>query len=86
MQPEIAKVNHTVREYLVELERENPVEPPVAQQEKVSTTDPDSTYATIGGPARLGYYDNCLVDNASCEFTRVERPQSSANRCGCVAS
>src|SRR6266702_6241713 len=64
--PEIAKVNHTVREYLVELERENPVEPPVAQQEKVSTTDPDSTYATKGGPARLGYYDNYLVDNASC--------------------
>jgi len=55
-----------VREYLVELERENPIEPPVAQQEKVSTTDPDSTYATKGGPARLGYYDNYLVDNASC--------------------
>src|SRR3984893_7879693 len=51
---EIAKVNHTVREYLVELERENPVEPPVEQQDKVSTTDPDSTYATKGGPARLG--------------------------------
>ena len=34
---EVAKVNHTVREYLVELERENPVELPVAQQEKVST-------------------------------------------------
>jgi hypothetical protein len=33
--PEIAKVNHTVREYLVELGRENPVEPPGAQQEKV---------------------------------------------------
>ena len=44
--PEIAKVNHTVREYLVELERENPVEAPVPQQEKISTTDPDSTYAT----------------------------------------
>jgi len=44
--PEIAKLNHTVREYLVELERENPVEPRVAPQEKVSTTDPDSTYAT----------------------------------------
>src|ERR1043166_3847757 len=43
---EVAKVNHTVREYLVELERENPVEPPVEQQDKVSTTDPDSTYAT----------------------------------------
>ena len=39
-------MNHTVREYLVELERENPVEPPIPQQDKVSTTDPDSTYAT----------------------------------------
>src|SRR5215472_3070876 len=63
---EAAKVNHAVREYLGELERENPVEAPVAQQEKISTTDPDSTYATKGGPARLGYYDNYLVDNASC--------------------
>jgi len=70
--PEIAKVNHTVREYLVELERENPVEPPVPQQEKVSTTDPDSTYATKGGPARLGYYDNYLVDNASCVIVGVQ--------------
>ncbi|MGO9978864.1 MAG: transposase [Candidatus Sulfotelmatobacter sp.] len=69
---EIAKVNHTVREYLVELERENPVEPPVPQQEKVSTTDPDSTYATKGGPARLGYYDNYLVDNASCVIVGVQ--------------
>jgi hypothetical protein len=40
---EVAKVNHTVREYLVELERENPVEPPIEPQDKVSTTDPDST-------------------------------------------
>ena len=70
--PEIAKVNHTVREYLVELERENPVEPPVPQQEKVSTTDPDSTYATKGGPARLGYYDNYLVDNTSCVIVGVQ--------------
>jgi transposase len=69
---EIAKVNHTVRAYLVELERENPVEPPVPQQEKVSTTDPDSTYATKGGPARLGYYDNYLVDNASCVIVGVQ--------------
>lgn len=28
-----------------------PVEPPVPQQEKVSTTDPDSTYATKGSPS-----------------------------------
>jgi transposase len=69
---EVAKVNHTVREYLVELERENPVEPPVEQQDKVSTTDPDSTYATKGGPARLGYYDNYLVDNASCVIVGVQ--------------
>jgi transposase len=69
---EVAKVNHTVREYLAELERENPVEAPVPQQEKVSTTDPDSTYATKGGPARLGYYDNYLVDNASCVIVGVQ--------------
>ena len=69
---EVAKVNHTVREYLAELERENPVEPPVPQQEQVSTTDPDSTYATKGGPARLGYYDNYLVDNSSCVIVGVQ--------------
>jgi len=70
---EIAKVNHTVREYLVELERENPVEPPVAQQEKVSTTDPNSIYATKGGPARLGYYDNYPVDNDVARWQRIPR-------------
>jgi len=69
---EVAKVNHTVRGYLAELEHENPVEPPVPQQEKISTTDPDSTYATKGGPARLGYYDNYLVDNASCVIVGVQ--------------
>src|SRR5215472_2406519 len=56
---EVAQVNRTVRQYLVELEEQNPVEEPVHEQEQVSTTDPDSTYATKGGtPARLGYYDN----------------------------
>jgi transposase len=69
---EVAKVNRTVREYLTELEQENPIEPPVPPQEKVSTTDPDSTYATKGGPARLGYYDNYLVDNASCVIVGVQ--------------
>ena len=43
------------------------------EQEQVSTTDPDSTYATKGGtPARLGYYDNYLVDNASCVIVGVQ--------------
>jgi hypothetical protein len=56
-----------VRQYLVELEQQNPTEEPVHEQEQVSTTDPDSTYATKGGtPTRLGYYDNYLVDNHSC--------------------
>src|SRR5215475_13382078 len=56
---EAAQVHHSVRQYLVELEQQNPVEEPVHEQDLVSTTDPDSTYATKGGtPARLGYYDN----------------------------
>ena len=70
---EAAEVHYAVRQYLVELERQNPVEEPVHQQEQVSTTDPDSTYATKGGtPARLGYYDNYLVDNASCVIVGVQ--------------
>jgi transposase len=70
---EAAQVNHTVRQYLVELAAQNPVEEPVQQQEQVSTTDPDSTYATKGGtPARLGYYDNYLVDNHSCVIVGVQ--------------
>jgi len=59
-----AEAHHTVRQYLKELQDENPVEEPVHEQDQVSTTDPDSTYTTKGGtPARLGYYDNHLVDN-----------------------
>jgi hypothetical protein len=34
-------------------------------QEKVSTTDPDATWAVKRGPAMLGYYDNYLVDTTS---------------------
>jgi hypothetical protein len=70
---EAAQVNRTARQYLVELEEQNPVEDPVHQQELISTTDPDSTYATKGGtPARLGYYDNYLVDNHSCVIVGVQ--------------
>jgi transposase len=69
---EAAQVNHTVRQYLSELEGQNPLEV-VHEQEQVSTTDPDSTYATKGGtPARLGYYDNYLVDNDSCVIVGVQ--------------
>ncbi len=68
-----AQVKPIVREYLQELEQQNPVEEPVHTQDQVSTTDPDSTYASKGGtPARLGYYDNYLVDNASCVIVGVQ--------------
>jgi transposase len=70
---EAAQVHHTVRQYLKEVEEQNPVEEPVHEQDLVSMTDPDSTYATKGGtPARLGYYDNYLVDNASCIIVGVQ--------------
>jgi transposase len=67
------QVNRTVREYLAELEMQNPVEEPTHSQDKVSTTDPDSTYATKGGtPARMGYYNHYLVDNHSCIVVGVQ--------------
>jgi Transposase DDE domain len=65
---EAAKLSRTVQEYLTELERSNPVadsERCTKLQEKVSTTDPDATWAIKSGPAVLGYYDNYLVDTTS---------------------
>jgi transposase len=65
---EAAKLSRTVQEYLTELERQNPVADSggsMKLQEKVSTTDPDATWAIKSGPAVLGYYDNYLVDTAS---------------------
>ena len=70
---EAAQVTRTVREWLTELEEQNPVEEPTHSQDKVSTTDPDSTYATKGGtPSRMGYYNNYLVDNHSCIIVGVQ--------------
>src|SRR5579859_2670182 len=70
---EAAQVHQTVRQYLKEVEEQNPVEEPVHEQDQVSTTDPDSTYATKGGtPARLGYYNNYLVDNHSCVIVGIQ--------------
>src|ERR1700689_1372830 len=70
---EAAQVKQTVGQYLVDLEQQNPVEEPVHEQDQVSTTDPDSTYATKGGtPARLGYYGNYLIDNHSCVIVGVQ--------------
>ena len=69
---EVAHVKGTVREYLADLEQENPVEEPAHQQDQVSTTDPDSTYSTKGHrPAELGYFNNYLIDNRSCVILGV---------------
>jgi transposase len=70
---EVAHVKRTVREYLTDLERENPPEEPIHQQELVSTTDPDSTFATKGPrAAELGYFNNYLIDNRSCVIVGVQ--------------
>ncbi len=72
---EVAQVKRTVRQYLTELEEENGdgEAQPVHQQDKVSTTDPDATYASKGkGLATLGYYDNYLIDNPSCVIVGVQ--------------
>jgi transposase len=71
--PEAAHVKRTVREYLADLEQENPIEEPAHQQGQVSTTDPDSTYSTKGDrPAELGYFNNYLIDNKSCVILGVQ--------------
>lgn len=78
---EAAQVNRTVRGYLAEIEMQNPVEEPTHNGDKVSSTDPDSTYATKGGtPARMGYYDNYLVDNHSCIVVGVQSDRRSPER------
>jgi transposase len=72
---EMAQVSRTVQEYLTELEQQNPVANQDTRgiaQEKVSTTDPDAAWAIKGLPARLGYFDNYLVDTASRVILAVE--------------
>ena len=73
---EAAKLSRTVQEYLAELERSNPVadsERCTKLQEKVSTTDPDATWAIKSGPAVLGYYDNLSG--------RHDKPSHFVGRC-----
>src|SRR5436190_12013194 len=71
--PETAQVNYGARKYLEELEQENGDGEPIHQQDKVSTTDPDSTYLTKGNrAAELGYFDNYLIDNESCVIVGVQ--------------
>src|SRR5215510_7795849 len=65
---EVAQVSRTVREYLADLEQQNPVadtppEPPPASG-TMSATDPDPTWAVKWGRAGFAYFDNYLIDNA----------------------
>jgi len=71
---EAAQVHQTVRQYLREVEEQNPLEEPVHEQDQVSTTDPDSTYCDQGRHARSVSvtYDNYLVDNHSCVIVGVQ--------------
>ena len=83
---EVAKVSATVREYLAEIERQNPVadessdddhgdaslEPKGTPEDKVSTSDPDATWTAKDGPAKFAYYDNYLIDNAHGVIVGVE--------------
>jgi transposase len=70
---EVAHVKRNVREYLADLERQNPAEVEIRPQLKISTTDPDATYHSKGDRlADLGYFDNYLVDNSSCVIVDVE--------------
>lgn len=84
---EVAKVSRTVREYLSELEAENPVaddggadddhSSPASDRlrkpgDKVSTSDPDATWSAKDGPARFHYIDNYLIDNAHSIIVGVE--------------
>jgi len=66
---ETAHASRTVRDYLAELEQQNPVadplpEPPPASG-TLSSTDPDAAWAVKWGRAGFAYYDNYLIDNAS---------------------
>src|SRR5436853_5297936 len=70
---EAAQVNYGARKYMEELEQENGDGEPIHQQDKVSTTDPDSTYLTKGNrAAELGYFDNYLIDNESCVIVGLQ--------------
>ena len=66
---QVAQVSSTVKEYLSELEKENPV----SKAEKVSTTDPDAVLAAKApGTAIMAYYDNYAIDTTSRVILGVE--------------
>jgi transposase len=81
---EVARVSRTVRDYLADLARENPVledEPKPAPRSVaaryVSTTDPDACWASkLGARSVPSYLNHYLIDNASCVILGVEATQA----------
>ena len=67
--PQVAQISSKVKEYLTELEKENPV----SKAEMVSTTDPDAVLASKApGTALMAYYDNYVIDTSSRVILGVE--------------
>ncbi len=62
------RVSRTVREYLSELERTNPV----SDTKMASTTDPDAVWAKKASPAKMAYFNNYLIDTTSRVILEVE--------------
>ena len=81
---EVAKVSRTVRDYLEDLARENPVSedeakpaPRSVAARYVSTTDPDACWASkLGARSVPSYLNHYLMDNASCIILGVEATQA----------
>jgi len=81
---EVAKVSRTVREYLADLARENPVSedenkpaPRSVAARYISRTDPDACWASkLGARSVPSYLNHYLMDNASCVILGVEATQA----------
>jgi transposase len=81
---EVARVSRTVRDYLADLARENPVledeskpAPRSVAARYVSTTDPDACWASkLGARSVPSYLNHYLIDNASCVILGVEATQA----------
>jgi transposase len=63
-----SRVPRTAREYITELEKDNPV----SDRKMTSTTDPDAVWAKKVGPAKMAYFDNYLIDTRSRVILGVE--------------
>jgi IS5 family transposase len=65
---DVVRLPGTVREYLSELEKANPV----SDAKMASTTDPDAVWAKKVGPAKMAYFDYYLIDTRSRVILGVE--------------